>query len=198
MKKHAILFYLYLPVICLLAVSCVTSAVTSRPNAVAATGVNTRNLKTFAWFQEQPVAALAYDKDYNANLNQHLRRAIEEELLAKGFTKSTTGNPDVLIAYDVSVSVPVEKDKPENFADGFGYSYAHMSGYRYNYGHSSLPGYRAVDLYKSGTLIIDLVNPTTKELMWRAWSEGAISNFKANYNSVHNEVENVLEPLIQR
>ncbi|MBC5773514.1 DUF4136 domain-containing protein [Pontibacter sp. KCTC 32443] len=198
MKKHTLLFFLYFPTLCFIAFSCVTSNVASRPNAVAATGANTAKLRTYAWLQDQPVAPVAYDKDYNATLNQHLRKAIEEELQQKGFTKATSGKPDVLLAYDVSVSVPVEKDNPANFSDGFGYSYAYMSGYRYSYGHATLPGYRAVDLYRSGTLIIDFVNPATNELMWRGWSEGAISNFKANYGTVHGEVEKVLETLTKR
>jgi hypothetical protein len=194
MKKHIPLLFLYL----LFLSSCVTSSISSRPNSVSAEGANTTAIKTYAWYQEQPVAPVAYDEDYSATLNQHIRKAIEEQLQAKGFMKATNGSPDVLVAYDVSVSVPAEKDIPGSFSDGFGYSYAYMSGYRYSYGHEALPGYRAVDLYKSGTLIVDLIKPATEELVWRGWTEGAISNFKANYSSVKNEVANVLAPLKSR
>ncbi|MBJ6119775.1 DUF4136 domain-containing protein [Pontibacter sp. BT310] len=194
MKNHFPLLFL-----CLLLLSgCVASSVSSRPNSVAATGVKTLNFKTYAWFQDQPAAPIAYGERYTGSLNKHIRQAVEEELQKKGFTKATGANPDILVAYDVSVSVPVEKDIDTNYIKGFGYSYAYMSGYRYNYGNEELPGYRAVDLYKSGTLIIDLVNPKTNELMWRGWKEGAISNFKAGYSSVRSEVEKVLEPLQKR
>ena len=191
MKNYYPLLFLFL----LLMSACVTSSVTSRPNSVAAPGANTLTYKTYAWFQDQPVAPIAYDEDFSGSLNKHVRQAVEEELQKKGFTKATGGNPDVLVAYDVSVSVPEEKDIATNYIKGFGYSYAYMSGYRYTYGNEQLPGYRAVDLYKSGTLIIDLINPKTNELIWRGWTEGAISNFKANYSSVLHEVEKVLEPL---
>lgn len=194
MKKHIPLLFLYL----LFLSSCVTSSISSRPNSVSAAGANTTAIKTYAWYQDQPEAPVAYDKEYTGTLNQHIRKALEEQLQAKGFTKATTGSPDVLVAYDVSVSVPVEKDIPGSFSDGFGYSYAYMSGYRYSYGHEALPGYRAVDLYKSGTLIVDLIKPATNELMWRGWTEGAISNFKANYSSVKSEVTKVLAPLKSR
>ena len=194
MKKHTPLLFLYL----LFLSACVASSVSSRPNSVTVTGANTLNYKTYAWFQDQPVAPIAYDEDYTGSLNNHIRQAVEEVLQKNGFTKATNGTPDVLVAYDVSVSVPEEKDIANNYIKGFGYSYAYMSGYRHNYGNEQLPGYRAVDLYKSGTLIIDLVNPKTNELVWRGWTEGAISNFKAGYNSVRNEVEKVLEPLKKR
>lgn len=194
MKNYSLFAFIYF----LLLSSCVTSSVSTRPNSVAATGAKTATLKTYAWYQEMPVAPVAYEKDYTANLNQYIRKAVEEELQQKGFTKTASGNPDVLVAYDVSVSVPVEKDIPANYAEGFGYSYAYMSGYRYSYGHEALPGYRAVDLYKNGTLIIDLINPKTNELIWRGWTEGAISNFKAGYSTVQKEVTQVLQPLVQR
>ncbi|NDK56328.1 DUF4136 domain-containing protein [Pontibacter fetidus] len=194
MKKYFPLLFLCL----LLLSSCVTSSISSKPNSVSAEGANTTAIKTYAWYQDQPEAPIAYDEGYTAALNQHLRKAIEEQMQTKGFTKATNGNPDVLVAYDVSVSVPVEKDVPGSFSDGFGYSYAYMSGYRYIYGHEALPGYRAVDLYKSGTLIIDLIKPATDEIVWRGWAEGAISNFKANYSSVKNEVAKVLAPLKSR
>lgn len=192
------LLYPYLFLLLLLITGCVTSSVPSGPKAVLATGALTENLKTYAWFQEQPVAPVAFDDGYQASLDQHIRTAIETELKAKGFVKAVTGNPDVLLAYDVSVSVPLEKDEPQNYLDGFGYSYAFMAGYRYSYLHNKLPGYRAVDLYKSGTLIIDLIDPGSKELIWRGWTEGAISNFKANYKTVHKEVEALLAPLRSR
>ncbi len=132
-----------------------------------------------------------FEKGFDKSLDQHLRRALEEELQKKGF-KPATENPDVLIAYDVSVSVPVEKDVPANFAHGFGYSYAHMAGYRYAYQNSGAPGYRSVDLFKQGTLIIDFVDPASNQLLWRGWTEGAISNFGAGYGKVRRAVETIL------
>lgn len=178
----------------LLVSACVATSRIVHTHAILAPGATPKNYKTFAWYQDQPKAEAAYDKGYDASLNQDIRRAVEEELLEKGY-KKVNNNPDVLVAYDVSVSVPLEKDKPENFSTGFGYSYGYMSGYRYDYGNGEAPGYRAVDLYKQGTLIIDLVNPQSNQLVWRGWAEGGISNFKANYKQVHAQVEDVLDEL---
>ncbi|CAM3577103.1 Lipoprotein [Pontibacter korlensis] len=120
-------------------------------------------------------------------------QAIEKELQERGYTK-VDENPDVLVAYDVSVSVPEEKDKTEKFSQGFGYSYGYMSGYRYDYGHADMPGYRSVDLFKEGTLIIDFINPRSNMLLWRGWAEGAV-NPKDNYKAVENKVEEVIGQL---
>ncbi|MFD2999171.1 DUF4136 domain-containing protein [Pontibacter toksunensis] len=174
--------------------SCVTTSGAIGATAIKAPYARMDTYKTYAWFQPQPVAESDYEKGYSANLNKSIKQAVEEELKEKGYRK-VESQPDVLVAYDVSVPVPEEKDQPENFSTGFGYSYGYMSGYRYNYGNADMPGYRSVDLFKQGTLIIDLVSPQSKMLLWRGWSEGGISNFKAGYKQVKNQVEEVLEKL---
>ncbi|GAB3195660.1 hypothetical protein ABID22_001561 [Pontibacter aydingkolensis] len=163
-------------------------------SAIIAPGANTKLYRTYSWYQPAPAEVTSYDKGYRANLHENIVKAVEAELQEKGY-KKVAENPDVLLAYDVSISVPLEKDKPENFAPGFGYSYAYMSGYRYNYGNSGLPGYRAVDLFKSGTLIIDMINPKSNQLVWRGWTEGALDNFNAGAGKVQQEVEEILNKL---
>ncbi|WP_242928895.1 DUF4136 domain-containing protein [Pontibacter vulgaris] len=171
--------------------ACVATSGISHTNTILAPKTNLTKYKTFAWYQDKPAAEPVFDKGYNAALDKNIRLAIEQELLKKGYQKAT-GKADMLLAYDVSVSVPVEKDKPENFAPGFGYSYGYMAGYRYKYGDAGLPGYRAVDLFKQGTLILDVVDTKSKQLLWRGWTEGAIENFKASAGTVHKEVETIL------
>lgn len=174
--------------------SCVTTSGAIGANAIKAPYATLDRYKTFAWYQPAPAEKPDYDKGYNKQLHEHIQRAVEEELEERGYRKGA-GEPDVLVAYDVSVSVPEEKDKSSKARPGFGYSYGYMAGYRYNYGHADMPGYRSVDLFKEGTLIIDLVHPQSNMLLWRGWAEGGISNFKAGYNSVHGQVEEVLEKL---
>ncbi|WP_242919095.1 DUF4136 domain-containing protein [Pontibacter liquoris] len=185
--------YLLLP---FLVSACMVASGIAHTNAISAPGAKPAKYTTYAWYQEQPPAQATYDKGFSPSLDQHIRHAVMEELQQRGYKQvPVTENPDVLLAYDVSVQVPVEKDKPENFASGFGYSYAYMAGYRYHYNDGGLPGYRPVDLFKEGTLIIDMINPKTNALVWRGWSEGAVTNFKAGYGSVKKLVAEVLGKL---
>lgn len=174
--------------------SCVATSGIDRTSAIMAPGTTLNPHTTYAFYQSAPVEPAAFEKGYSPSLHQHLIRAIEEELAGKGYRK-VTDNPDLLLAYDVSVSVPEEKDKPGMYAPGFGYSYAYMAGYRYNYINSQMPGYRAVDLFKEGTLIIDMVDPDTNQLLWRGWTEGAIKNFGAGYGKVEGLVKNIIQRL---
>lgn len=174
--------------------SCVVTSGIKNTNTILAPGASTKLYRTYSWYQPSPAAEASYDKGFKSDLNDKIIEATEAVLQQKGYTK-VTANPDVLLAYDVSVSVPLEKDKPENFAPGFGYSYAYMSGFRYSYGNSGLPGYRAVDLFKSGTLIIDMVNPKTNQLVWRGWTEGAFNDFNESSGKVQQEVKEILTKL---
>ncbi len=174
--------------------SCVTSAATRGANAIQTPYAATKTYKTYAWHQPTPSATPVFEKGYSEKLDKNIIRAVEEELEKHGYRK-TTESPDVLVAYDISVSMVEEMDKAAKTRPGFGYSYGYMVGYRYNYGHADMPGYRAVDLFKQGTLIIDLINPKSNMLLWRGWAEGGITNFKASYSKVHNQVEEVLSKL---
>ncbi|WP_018477931.1 DUF4136 domain-containing protein [Pontibacter roseus] len=174
--------------------SCVTTSVVERTNTIMSPDKSLSKQRTYSWYQPKPTAPATYGKDYSPELHQHLTKAIEAELAEKGYRK-TSVNPDLLLAYDVSVSVPVEKDVPELYGNGFGYSYAYMGGYRYTYGNTQMPGYRAVDLFKEGTVIVDLIDPKTNQLLWRGWTEGAISNFNAGYGKVSGIVRNIISKL---
>lgn len=191
MKKHFYHFYIFCSLCVLLLSGCVASSAGEGSKTIAAPDAELSRYKTFAWYQPEKVSKAAYGDGYNGDLDVNIRRAVEEELRQKGMQKVTL-NPDVLIAYDVSVDVPKEKDNPEAYPPGFGYGYAHMAGYRYNYGNTGIWGYRSVDLYKQGTLIIDVILPEKQQLLWRGWAEGAITNYNANYKKIHQKVEDVL------
>ncbi|TPE43144.1 DUF4136 domain-containing protein [Pontibacter mangrovi] len=174
--------------------ACVTTSASLGAKSIKAPyATSLRQATTYAWYQSEPQGQPEYINGYKASLHKSLVKAVEQQMQAQGYTK-VAQNPDVLVAYDVSVSVPKEKDKPENFSEGFGYSYAYMTGYRYDYGQADMPGYRSVDLFKEGTLIIDLINPRSNMLLWRGWAEGALSP-GAGSGAVEKRVEEVLEQL---
>ncbi|MBF8962397.1 DUF4136 domain-containing protein [Pontibacter sp. FD36] len=192
--KNKLSSALYLVLCALFFSSCVaTSGIDNTSTISSSEGVLSKK-STYAWYQPTPSAQPTYGQGFDADLHKHLLQSIEEELQRKGYTK-TTVNPDMLVAYDVSVSVPDAMDKPELYGPGFGYSYAYMSGYRYSYGNAELPGYRAVDLFKQGTLIVDVIEPKSKQLLWRGWTEGAVKNFDANYSKVRSLVQEIVKRL---
>lgn len=194
MKKNLYAWFIPFTLLLFLLSGCVTSSVVTESNAITAPDAKLAGAKTFNWFQPVLTAGAAYEKGFSDELDKNLRTAIEESLKLKGIQKVNSG-PDVLIAYDVSVAVPQEKDRAENYMEGFGYGYAYMAGYRYTYINPGLSGYRPVDLYKQGTLIIDLIDPATNQLIWRGWAEGAVTDADARYPKIQQQVMEVLKKL---
>jgi len=107
--------------------------------------------KTFAFTQE----ALNYPM---SELDRtRILTAITNELTAKGFTKSD--NPDVLI--DFNIKTQQQQTATATSTGGYGY------GYRYGWGGGFSTTTINYDTYTDGTLFIDMIDASKKQLVWQ-------------------------------
>ncbi len=90
---------------------------------------------------------------------QRIERAIVDELGAKGLQENA-GSPDLLVAYHTGT-----KDKIQ--VTDWGYTYG---SYYWGWGGRSVDVYQ----YEEGTLVVDLVDAKTKQLVWRGWATGTV------------------------
>lgn len=139
--------------------------------------INFVNFKTYSWMG-QPKYTGTNGIALNTLFEKRLKNAVEEELKAKGFQKKTDDNPDFLIDYTVKVV-----DKVDLTSNGYDYypgyyGFGYWPGYNrfgfrsryYGFGYgSSFYGAGGLDVYqyKEGTLILDFIDPESKELIWR-------------------------------
>lgn len=117
--------------------------------------------KTFAFYKKGIDKASISDLD-----KKRIMRAIEAELLAKGFTKSS--NPDMLVSIFAKSRERVNVTN-NNFGWGWGYGF----GWGYNpwfYGQNNLN----IRQYTEGTLFIDFIDKRKKELIWQGIGSGAM------------------------
>jgi hypothetical protein len=123
-------------------------------------------LKTYAWIDEPRMPTGDSRIDDNPFLENRVHAAVDRELAAKGFVLATTGTPDFLVAYHVSLD---QKRSVQHLNDYYGYG----PGWGYTYGTVRRPGYYAtpsstyVYTYDEGTLILDIVRPEGRQLIWR-------------------------------
>jgi hypothetical protein len=96
----------------------------------------------------------------NTLLDERIKRAVDTQMTAKGFTLATE-NPDVMLVYHVGAQDKVD-------VTDWGYTYAG------SYWGGGLG--RSVDVYQytEGTLIVDMVNASTKQLAWRGSATGVV------------------------
>ena len=111
-----------------------------------------------------------------------LRRAIDEEMQQKGFTKSD--NPDLLISIFTKTK---ENVNIYNNAYGYGYGW----GWHPWYWGS---GYNTVSSTTEGTLYIDLIDAGKKELVWQGMGTAALSRkVEQKQERINEIVEEILE-----
>ncbi|RBW61397.1 DUF4136 domain-containing protein [Tenacibaculum sp. E3R01] len=141
---------LFLPIIALLAVSCVSVRVTTDYD----TKVDFSKYKTFAFYKKGIDKAPISDLD-----KKRIMRAIEAELIAKGMKKSSS--PDVLVSLFTKSRERINVN--DNRFGGFWYPWY--------YG----PSLMRVSQHTEGTLFIDLLDAGKKELVWQGIGTGALS-----------------------
>jgi len=126
-------------------------------------------LKTYDWIPggRKPTGDPRIDD--NTLLDTRVRRAVDSELAAKGFRKLTDGQPDFWVVYHVTLDKKTDITTLNNYYGyGPGWGYGYGSPYRpYGWGG---PRETYVYQYEEGTLILDIVEPGTRELMWRGYA----------------------------
>ncbi|HEX6225975.1 MAG TPA: DUF4136 domain-containing protein [Chryseolinea sp.] len=94
--------------------------------------------------------------------------AVANELAKKGFSKSD--QPDVLI--DVNITA-AQKQTATATSSGPGY-YGYGAGYRYGWGGGFTTTTINVENYLEGTLFVDMVDASKKQLVWQGRAVGTI------------------------
>jgi hypothetical protein len=133
--------------------------------------------KTFDWGQKVNIEEGKNPIHYNELNDKRIKSAIREQLSKRGY-KSTSENPDLILHYHIIV-----KDQTTVVTEPFGYSYSPY----WSRMNTSLYS------YKEGTLILDLMDNKTKNLIWRGW---AITDVRDSYTP--KEVEELTKKVVSK
>ena len=168
-----------LPVILLLMV--VSSCTSVRVASDYDKNANFNDYKTFAFFKTGIDKAEISDLD-----KRRILRAIEAELLAKGFTKSE--NPDMLVSLFTK-----SREKVNIYNNGwgpYGYGWGWSPWYWGGYGY----GGTSVSTSTEGVLYIDLIDAKKKELVWQGMGTGYLSkNMEKKEERIKEFVSKIME-----
>ncbi|MDD3642992.1 MAG: DUF4136 domain-containing protein [Candidatus Krumholzibacteria bacterium] len=128
-------------------------------------------LETYRWIEHE-----RDDEDNpfmrDALIRSHVRSAVDTALAAKGYARIESGRPDFLVAYYFTARNRVDV--------------THYAGY-YWYPHTSV--YR----YKEGTLIVDIVDPEKKQLVWRGWATGMLHGREYAHDEINDSVRAMMK-----
>jgi hypothetical protein len=127
-------------------------------------GANFAQYKTYSWEHVKTKDALDVDR---------IKNAVNAVLAAKGWTWVESGG-DVSI---IAIETTQDQQTLNTFYDGFGGGW----GYR-RFGGGGFGGggfgeaTTTTDTYKVGTVVVDLFDTKTKQLVWRGSSSDTLSN----------------------
>jgi len=132
--------------------------------------------KTYRWMpqQQRPPEQMSVEHSF---LEKRIKDAVEAELRSAGYERARFEEPDFLIAYHLGT-----RDKVD------------VSRYGYRYGPKGRWVGSKVEVrrYREGTLILDFIDPGTRDLFWRGTARGALRDITAGADEVRGIVARIL------
>jgi hypothetical protein len=140
-------------------------------------------LQNYAWMegqQERP----ADPRVDNSLLNTRIRNAVDAELAGKGFGVTNPERADFLVGYHAAIRNKIDAYSMSNF-------YGYRPGWRG--GYSDIHVYE----YEEGSLVIDFVDPATKNLLWRGAAQAEV-NRAASPEKREIRIQKAVEKILSR
>jgi hypothetical protein len=147
-----------------------------RVDSYLASGVNLASYRTYAWRPVQPGATGDVRLDNNEIFQQRVQAAVEKELASRGFEKTVTA-PQLLVHYHASVGQRIDLTEREPWE-----ACAECKPF----------------IYDAGTLMIDLVDARTNDLLWRGWSQSNIDGIVDNQRSLEEQIDETVAKIFER
>lgn len=120
---------------------------------------NFRQYKTYSWEQVKTKDALDVDR---------IKNAVNVTLMAKGWTQVESGGDVSIVAMEITRN----QQTLNTFYNGFGGGW----GWRRFGGGGLGEATTTTETYKVGTVVVDLFDSKTKQLIWRGATSDTLSN----------------------
>lgn len=145
------------------------------------------DLKTFAWLapSRDQVEDPVLDSEL---LGRKIQRAAANELVRRGYVLvRDDAAPDFFVTYHTSSRERIRDAGGISIGVGLG------GGYRRSR-HSIFVGdhFGGVESYQEGTLILDIIDARTRELIWRGWMRGSMHPTRYTDEAVDAAVREIL------
>lgn len=129
-------------------------------------------LQTYDWVktEKKPAADLRLSDPL---LDKRITDLVESQLAAQGYRRSLAGAPDFMVGYHVALEKKLAVSTMNDY-----YGYRAGWGWSYGAGTGRVMPESYVYEYEQGSLIIDIVNTKTRQLMWRGSAQAEVNQKK--------------------
>jgi hypothetical protein len=118
--------------------------------------------------------------DSNPFFQEQVRSAVDKQLAARGFEKTTSDRADVRLHYHASITQRID-------AKGIDEEYGYCDT------HDCQPY-----VYEAGTLLLDFVDTRTNRVVWRGWAEGSVDGVIDNQQWLEDRVDEPVKRILAR
>jgi hypothetical protein len=147
-----------------------------RVDSYLARGTNLASYQTYAWGKVHQGATGDVRLDNNEFFRERVLAAVENQLASRGFEKTATA-PQLLVHYHASVEQRIDLTEREPW--------------------QSCPDCKP-SIYDAGTLVIDLVDARTSDLLWRGWSNTNIDRIVDNQQWLEAHIDDTVAKILER
>lgn len=157
-------------------------------------GIDFSTYQTFAWLTD--IDQTADDVRLNdPEVRKTIRTAVEQSLSAKGYEQADRSQANFLVAWFGAIEQKIKKENIDHFYAPYGYGTLHRDP-------TLNPGSpRPIMEYEEGTLIIDIMDPDDRRIIWRGSGSGRVvedRSRQAALNNLSRSVSKILEPFPSR
>ncbi len=143
-------------------------------------GLDFAHFHTYDWGPAEALPTGDPRLDRNPFFQDHVQGAVEKQLAARGFQRSASGTPDLLIHYHASINQRIDISRLDR-------------QYGYCYTDDCQAG---VVEYEAGTLVLDIVDTRTNKLIWRGWAQDSVEEVLQNQDKMARQIDEAVTRML--
>lgn len=150
--------------------------------------------ETFAWLDHKVLPGDDV-RVRDERVRKTVRDTIEQTLIAKGYRQSGTNQADFVVSWFGAIEQKIKKENLDHLYSPYGY------GTLLREPTLNPESSRAIAEYEEGTLIIDLLDPVDRRLLWRGTGVGQVVKERTPETALKNlarSVSRILDPIPSR
>ena len=145
-------------------------------------------LRTYGWLDnlDKPVEDVRLN---DPRVRDTVRTAVEQSLASKGYEQVDRAQADFLVTWFGAIEKKIKKENIDHFYAPYGYG----TLYRDPALNTETP--RKILEYEEGTIIIDIVDPQTRKVIWRGSGSGRIAEDQPEQTALRNLNRSIIKIL---
>jgi hypothetical protein len=143
-------------------------------------GLDMAQYRTFDWGQGDALPTGDPRLDKNPYFKDYVQGDVERQLAARGIQQSTDGTPDLFIHFHASVDQRIDVNLTER----------------------EYKTCQATDCqswiinYEPGTLVLDVIDARTNQLIWRGWAQDSVQEFVGSRDKMAQKINEAVSRML--